>query len=57
MNLIRKYIIKRKKLQYLIRLINRHGYDLLKEIKNKVYSRDFKQEAIDRVLNNDESNI
>ena len=55
MNLTKKYKIKREKLQYLIRLINRHGYDLLKETKNKVYSREFKQKAIDRVLNNNES--
>ncbi len=55
MNLTRKYKIKREKLQYLIRLINKHGYDILKENKNKVYSRDFKQKAIDRVLNNNES--
>ena len=54
-SLTKKYKIKREKLQYLIRLINRHGYDLLKETKNKVYSRDFKQKAIDRVLNNNES--
>ena len=55
MSLTKKYKIKREKLQYLIRLINRHGYGLLKETKNKVYSRDFKQKAIDRVLNNNES--
>ena len=42
-------------IQYLERLIDKHGYDILRTTKNKIYSKDFKQEAIDRVLINNET--
>lgn len=42
-------------IQYLERLIDKHGYDILRTTKNKFYSKDFKQEAIDRVLINNET--
>lgn len=54
-NLTKIYGIKRKKVQYLIRLINKHGYDILRTTNNKLYSREFKQNAIDRVLLKNES--
>ena len=42
-------------IQYLERLIDKHGYDILRTTKNKKYNREFKQEAIDRVLVNNET--
>ena len=42
-------------IQYLERLIDKHGYGILRTTKNKIYSKDFKQEAIDRVLINNET--
>ena len=42
-------------IQYLERLIDKHGYDILRTTKNKIYSKDFKQDAIDRVLINNET--
>lgn len=42
-------------IQYLERLIDKHGYDILRTTKNRIYSKDFKQEAIDRVLINNET--
>ena len=41
--------------QYLERLIDKHGYDILRTTKNKTYTKEFKQEAIDRVLINNET--
>ena len=49
-NLTKIYGIKKEKIQYLIRLINKHGYDILRTTHNKSYSREFKQNAIERVL-------
>ena len=42
-------------IQYLERLIDKHGYDILRTTKNKNYSKDFKQDAIDIVLINNET--
>ena len=42
-------------IQYLERLIDKHGYDILRTTKSKNYSKDFKQDAIDRVLINNET--
>lgn len=42
-------------IQYLERLIDKHGYDILRTTKNKIYSKDFKQDAIDKVLINNET--
>ncbi len=41
--------------QYLERLIDKHGFDIIRTIKNKTYTKEFKQEAIDRVLINNET--
>ena len=43
-----KYITKEKK------EIDKHGFDILRTIKNKEYSRQFKENAINRVLINNE---
>ena len=50
-----KYKIGSDHIKYLIRLIDKHGYNILLQRKNINYSTKFKQEAIDRVLINNES--
>ena len=41
--------------QYLCCLIDIHSYDILRTSSNKCYSKFIKQDAIDRMLNNNES--
>ena len=49
-----KYHYAKHNIQYLERLIDKHGYDILQS-KNKSYSEEFKLKAIKRVLNNNET--
>ena len=42
-------------IQYLVWLIDNHGFDILRTIKNKEYSRQFEENAINRVLINNET--
>lgn len=42
-------------IEYLIRLLNRHGYSILRNNKNRYYSKEFKEMTINRVLINNES--
>lgn len=49
-----KYNIKRSSVDYLVRLIDKHGYDILRTTKNKYYSIEEKQRIINRVLLNEE---
>lgn len=51
----KKYNITVNGVNYLVRLINRHGYDILRKNKNREYSRHIKEQAINRVLINNES--
>lgn len=44
-------------IEYLIRLFNRHGYSILRNNKNRYYSKEFKEITINRVLINNESII
>ena len=53
--LSKKYNIAIPGVQYLCRLIDKHGLDILRTEKNKYYLIYIKQEAIDRVLINNES--
>ena len=53
--LSKKYNIAIPGVQYLCRLIDKHGLDILRTEKNKYYPIYIKQEAIDRVLINNES--
>lgn len=53
--LSKKYNIRIHGVQYLCCLIDIHGYDVLRTSSNKYYSKSIKQDAIDRVLNNNES--
>ena len=49
-----KYGMTKHNIQYLVRLIDKHGFDILRTIKNKEYSRQFKENAINRALINNE---
>ena len=42
-------------LEYLVRLLNKHGYHILRNNKNKYYSRELKKIAINRILIGKES--
>ena len=50
-----KYNVRADNLKYLVRLIDRHGYDAIKTIKNKRYTIAEKERIINRVLQNNES--
>ena len=54
-SLSKKYNICIHGIQYLCCLIDIHGYDILRTNVNKHYDTFIKQNAIDRVLNNNES--
>ena len=41
-------------IEYLIRLIDRHGYSILRDDKNRYYSKEFKELTINRILTNNE---
>ena len=42
--------IKIPNLQYMIRLIDRYGIEIVKKVKNSHYSPEFKQEIVEKVL-------
>ena len=42
-------------IRYLIALIKKHGYDILRKNKNRTYSKDFKLQIINRILISQES--
>ena len=50
-----KYKINTTGLKYLIRLIDKHGFDILRTTKNKYYSPKEKEIIINRVLLNNET--
>lgn len=50
-----KYNIRTKNVQYICCLIEKHRIDILRTCKNKVYTKYEKQEAINRILINNES--
>ena len=51
------YKISGEKVQYLVRIIDKHGYDVLRTNKNKKYSCLEKERIINRILINNESLI
>ena len=53
--LSKKYNIRDNHIKYLIRLIDKHGFDIIKTKKNKKYSAMDKERIINRVLLNNES--
>ncbi len=50
-----KYKVNTTGIKYLIRLIDKHGFDILRTTKNKYYSPEHKEKIINRVLINNES--
>ena len=50
-----KYKVKETTVKYIYRLIEVHGYDILRTTKNKYYSSNQKEKIINRVLLNNES--
>lgn len=54
-SLAKSFNVKSSNIDYLIQLIRRHGYDILRNGKNKFYSKEFKLQTINRVLYNNES--
>ncbi len=53
--LAREYNIRDCNISYIVSLIDKHGYDILRTIKNKKHSKQFKENAINRVLINGEA--
>ena len=49
-NLSLKFNLNESKIKYLIALINKHGYNILRNNKNRCYSIEFKENAINRIL-------
>ena len=54
-SLVSKYNIRHEVVEYLIRLIDKHGLDILRTTKNKYYPPYQKEQIINRVLINKES--
>ena len=54
-SLCSKYKICDTRVEYLTRLIDKHGFDALRTSKNKYYSLDQKEQIINRILINNES--
>ena len=53
-SLVIKYGVRHEIVEYLIRLIDKHGYDILRKGKNKYYPPFQKEQIINRVLINHE---
>lgn len=49
--------IRKSNIKYLIRLIEKHGYNILRNGKNKYYSKEFKEKTINRVIVENQSII
>ena len=54
-SLAKSFNIRESNIKYLIILIEKHGNNILRKDKNRVYSKEFKLQAINRVLINNES--
>ena len=51
----REFKVNFHRLEYLVRLLKKHGYGILRQGKNKHYSKEFKESAINRFLLNNEA--
>ena len=49
------FTVHKSTIEYLISLIKKHGYDILRNDKNKYYSKEFKLQTINRIIVNHES--
>jgi len=54
-SLVSKYGIRHEGIEYLIRLINKHGFDILTTVKKKYYPPHEKERIINRVMLDNES--
>lgn len=54
-SLAREYSIRDCNISYLVSLIDKHGYDILRTTKNKKYPKQYKEATINRVLINGEA--
>lgn len=54
-NISKKYDVRKDVIKYLIRLIDKHGYDILRTNKNRSFSKEERERIINRVLINNES--
>ena len=54
-SLAKAFNIHESNIRYLTSLLEKHGYDILRENKNRVHSKDFKLQTINRILINHES--
>ena len=54
-SLAKKYGIRLDGIKYLVRLIDKHGYKILRTDKNRYYSKNEKERIINRVLVNNEA--
>ena len=53
-SLVSKYGIRYEWIEYLIRLMNKHGFDVFRIVKNKYYWLNKKERIVNRVLLNKE---
>ena len=54
-SLTKSFDVQGANIRYLIALIKKHGYDILRKNKNRTYSKDFKLQIINIILINHES--
>ena len=54
-SLAKAFNVQESNIKYLVDLIEKHGYDILRKDKNRTYSKDFKLQIINRILINHES--
>ena len=54
-NISKKYNIRKNVIKYLVKLIAKHGYDVLRTSKNRKFTSYEKEKIINRVLLNNES--
>ena len=54
-SLAKSFDVQGSNIKYLISLIKKHGYDILRKDKNRTYSKDFKLQIINRILIKHES--
>ncbi|WP_315336448.1 IS3 family transposase [Fusobacterium pseudoperiodonticum] len=54
-SLAKAFDVQESNIKYLIALIEKHGYDILRNGKNRIYSKEFKLQTINRILINNES--
>lgn len=54
-SLTKSFGVRESNIRYLIALIKKHGYDILRKDKNRTYSKDFKLQIINRILIKHES--